>query len=408
MKAPRWGPWGRAAAAEPAPVEEGEPPAPGPEAGEGGGARFPCPGCGATLAFKPGERRLICGFCGTEAAVPEAGRAARVEAVAEQDYEATLRRLADAAPIETTPTVPCGSCGASVEFDPSERARVCPFCASPLVAEPAADAHIRPQALLPFAMDAKAAQRAAATWIAGRWFAPNGLKKYARRRPLCGVYTPWWTFDARTESAYSGRRGDVYMVQRRGPKGQPVTETRICWRRAAGRVRRDFDDVLALGSTALPEDCRRGLGAWDLSRLEPYRRDFLAGFRAETYTVGLEQGFTVARGVMDGVIRGDVRRDIGGDRQVIERLDTRVADVTFKHVLLPVWIGAYRWRGKSYRIVVNGRSGAVWGERPWSIWKIALAVLAALAAAGLAVWLSEGGGVSLDGFDPARRAPSFD
>jgi hypothetical protein len=154
--------------------------------------------------------------------------------------------------------------------------------------------------------------------------------------------------------------------------------------------------VLTLGSTSLPEAARRGLGGWDLSSLEPYRRDWLAGFRAETYTIGLREGFSAAREIMDGVIRGDVRRDIGGDRQVIERLDTRLSDVTFKHVLLPVWIGAYRWRGKPYRIVVNGRTGRVWGERPWSVWKIALAVLAALAVIGVALVLSEGGGAFED------------
>ena len=42
------------------------------------------------------------------------------------------------------------------------------------------------------------------------------------------------------------------------------------------------------------------------------------------------------------------------------------ARLTFKHVLLPVWLAAYRYRGKSFRFVVNGRTGSVEGERPWS------------------------------------------
>jgi hypothetical protein len=168
--------------------------------------------------------------------------------------------------------------------------------------------------------------------------------------------------------------------------------SKVRWRPRSGRVRRDFDDVLALGSASLPPACAQGLGRWDLSRLEPYRRDWLAGFRAEAYTVGLRDAFAAARREMDEVIRADVRRDIGGDRQVIERLDTRVSNVTFKHVLLPIWIGAYRWRGESYRIVVNGRTGAVWGERPWSIWKIALAVIFGLALAAGAAWVAQQSG----------------
>jgi hypothetical protein len=172
-------------------------------------------------------------------------------------------------------------------------------------------------------------------------------------------------------------------------------------------LRRDFDDTPALASASLPEDCRRGLGAWDLSRLEPYSREWLSGFRAEAYTIGLREGFAAARREMDAVIRADVRRAIGGDRQVIERLDTRVSDVTFKHVLLPVWIGAYRWRWRSYRVVVNGRSGVVWGERPWSVWKIALAVLAALAFAAAALWLAEQGGALDDLRLQGGYAPGF-
>jgi predicted RNA-binding Zn-ribbon protein involved in translation (DUF1610 family) len=394
----RFGPWGRAPAGArppaPAPLadaDEIETDADGPPPLEAA-SQFPCPSCGAALTYRPGERLLICAFCGTETPAPEAGLAARAGAVEEQDFEAALRGLADAAPSETTQVAHCDACGAHVEFDPNEHAATCPFCASPIVADAAPDRHIRPQGLLPFALDGKAAQKAAARWIAGRWFAPNGLKAYARKRPLTGVYTPWWTFDARTRSVYAGRRGDVYMVQTRGPKGEARMVSKVRWRRVRGDVRRDFDDVPALGSTSLPEACRRGLGGWDLLQLEPYSRAWLSGFRAEAYTIGLREGFAAARREMDAVIQADVRRDIGGDRQVIERLDTRIADVTFKHVLLPVWIGAYRWRGRSYRIVVNGRTGQVWGERPWSIVKIALAALAALALAGVALWIAENGG----------------
>jgi hypothetical protein len=74
---------------------------------------------------------------------------------------------------------------------------------------------------------------------------------------------------------------------------------------------------------------------------------------------------------MQGVIAADIRADIGGDQQIIERMDVRHADTTFKHVLLPVWVAAFQFVGKPYGFVVNGRTGEVHGERPWSFWKIA-------------------------------------
>ena len=115
--------------------------------------------------------------------------------------------------------------------------------------------------------------------------------------------------------------------------------------------------------------------------MEPYKPEYLAGFRAETYTVQLEDGYKEARAYMNRMITRDVKFDIGGDQQRIHNLDTDVGALTFKHILLPVWMAAYKYRGKTYRFVVNGRTGKTQGERPYSAWKITFAViLGALAA----------------------------
>jgi hypothetical protein len=109
--------------------------------------------------------------------------------------------------------------------------------------------------------------------------------------------------------------------------------------------------------------------------MEPYRPEYLAGFRAEGYTVEIADGYTEAREKIDRIIQRDVKFDIGGDRQRIHDVDTTISDVTFKHVLLPIWLAAYKYRGRTFRFVVNGRTGRVQGERPWSTWKITLAVI---------------------------------
>jgi hypothetical protein len=154
-------------------------------------------------------------------------------------------------------------------------------------------------------------------------------------------------------------------------------------------VARNFDDVLVLGATSLPQRFTDAIAPWDLSALSAYEPRYLAGFRAEGYTVPVEEGYTRAREIMNEAIARDVRRDIGGDGQRIGRLDTKVGRLTFKHVLLPVWMAAYRYGGKSYRFVINGRTGQVSGERPYSWIKIGLMVglmfLAAVALAALQV-----------------------
>ena len=279
-----------------------------------------------------------------------------------------------------------------MEFDPDVHATECPFCATPVVADTGIHRHVKPRGVLPFELDEARAKQAMTDWLGGLWFAPNGLSSYARKgRRMQGIYVPYWTYDADTKSRYRGERGTVYYETRtvmRDGKRQTQQVQKIRWSPAAGRVARFFDDVLVLASTSLPKTFTDALEPWDLTRLEPYRPEFLAGFRAEGYTVDLDAGFAEARVLMDQQIARDVKFDIGGDRQRIHSVQTEVSAVTFKHVLLPVWLAAYKYRGRSFRFVVNGQTGRVQGERPWSAWKIAIAVFLALllaAAVGLVV-----------------------
>jgi hypothetical protein len=82
-----------------------------------------------------------------------------------------------------------------------------------------------------------------------------------------------------------------------------------------------------------------------------------------------------------------VRRDIGGDQQRIGQVETQVGQLTFKHILLPVWLAAYRYRGRSFRFVINARTGEVEGERPYSAVKIGFVIALALLVALLLAWL---------------------
>jgi hypothetical protein len=113
----------------------------------------------------------------------------------------------------------------------------------------------------------------------------------------------------------------------------------------------------------------------------------LAGFRSEAYTVELREAYVEAREIMDRQILRDAKFDIGGDRQQVDHIETQISDVTFKHILVPVWVAAYKYRGKSYRFVVNGQTGEVQGERPWSAWKIFFAVVIGLILAAAAGYL---------------------
>lgn len=368
------------------------PPPPGfdaPAPVAGGEHRFPCTNCGADMRFDPGGDRLVCDHCGHVQPVEGAGH--RVEAIRELDFRAALDARLPEAETEEVRGTTCPNCGASFDFDPAVHAAECPFCATPVVTGTGVERHIKPKGLLPFALAEDQARRAMTDWLGRLWFAPNGLQEYARKgRKMQGIYVPYWTYDADTESDYRGERGTYYYTTRtvhRNGKRETVRERHTRWTPAAGHVARFFDDVLVLASRSLPKRFTDALEPWDLSALEPYRPDFLAGFRAEGYTVTLEDGYGEARAYMDRVIERDVKFDIGGDTQRVHSIQTRISDVTFKHILLPVWLAAYKYRGETYRFVVNGRTGKVQGERPWSAWKIAFAVVLGLLLAGIAGYI---------------------
>ncbi|NVO54460.1 TFIIB-type zinc finger domain-containing protein [Rhodobacteraceae bacterium B1Z28] len=355
--------------------------------------RFPCDQCGADYRFNPGDGTLTCDHCGHSEPIgtgPWGSASLR-----ELDFDAAIADRLPDSEIEETRVLSCPNCAAQVEFDPNTHAAECPFCATPVVTDTGVNRHIKPKGVLPFALDEKAAHNAMSGWLGKLWFAPNGLKDYARKgRKMQGIYVPYWTFDADTKSSYRGERGVVYYetrtVMRDGKRVQQQVP-KVRWTPKSGRVARFFDDVLVLASRSLPKSYTDALEPWDLPALEPYQPEYLAGFRAEAYTVELQEGYTEARSHMARVIERDVRFDIGGDRQRIHAVDTDVRSVTFKHILLPVWMAAYKYRGQTYRFVVNGRTGRVQGERPWSAIKITIAVvLGLLVAAGFGYLIATG------------------
>ena len=359
--------------------------------------RWPCAQCGADLRFAPGQSELVCDHCGHVQAIPSAAPEREASAFGEHDL---ARGLADDLPgsaSEDVRSTTCPNCGSVVEFQGANHATECPYCATPVVIDTGARRHIKPQAVLPFVLTQDKARIALTRWLGSLWFAPNGLLEYTRKgRSMAGIYVPFWTFDAGTVSRYTGQRGEHYYETRtvsvvvngkRETRQERVQKTR--WYPASGQVSRRFDDVLVMASTSMPQRLGAELTPWDLTAMQPYNPDFLAGFQAEGYTVTLAEGASTSKEIMAGVIAQDVRRDIGGDEQQINSINTRYSDETFKHILLPVWTAAYKYGGRSFRFLVNGQTGEVQGERPYSAWKIAFAVLVVGAIVLGAIYLND-------------------
>ncbi len=201
-------------------------------------------------------------------------------------------------------------------------------------------------------------------WISSLWFAPSALAQAAEAGSLNGVYLPFWTYDAQTSTDYAGERGEDYWETETYTEtvdGKSETKTRQVmktrWWPASGEVDVPFDDILVAGTRSLPQKQLARLEPWDLPQLHAYQDEFIAGFVSQVYEVPLEEGFEKAKAIMAPVIHSAICSDIGGDHQRVFSANTSYDAVTFKHILLPVWLSAYRYQGNTYRFLVNAPDG---------------------------------------------------
>lgn len=340
---------------------------------------YPCGGCGARVEFAPGTTSLRCPYCGFQQEIQATDRAVMEHPIAEL---AVLPRKPVGA--VASHELVCQQCGARTQSE--ELSGRCQFCSAPLVADPAAVGQILPEAVLPFTVDHNGLRGALRGWVSSRWFAPSALKKVSEAESTKGTYLPHWTYDAGTTSEYAGARGEHYYVTEHytDSNGQQQSRQvrRTRWYPARGTVSRFFDDVLVPATQYVPVKRLDDLAPWPLEEAQPFQPQYLAGYHTLRYDIEPETGLEEAKRRMAPVIHEDCRRDIGGDEQRVERVDTSYADITFKLMLLPVWVAFYVYAGKRFQVYVNGRTGEVHGERPYSTAKIVLAITAAVVLIG--------------------------
>lgn len=343
-----------------------------------------CEKCAAELKFKPGTEHLVCPYCNTDNVIENTS-----EPIVEIDYEDFIRNhIRDEEKIEVY-DVKCNACGADTSFPANVSSINCPYCNNSLVLEGGSNSTVlKPKAILPFKVTEEEAKQHFKKWLKRKWFLPSKLKSVQRLDDkIVGIYIPYWTFDSDTATNYRGQRGTHYTTTVRVNKmidgkmvstNQTVVKTR--WTNVSGHVKVNFDDTLIVASTSLHEGYLDKLEPFDLKNLLPFDERYLSGFRTEIYQIGVEEGFEKVKGKMKRVIRTHVLRDIGGDEQRISHSHTEFDDVSFKHILLPIWVSAFQYNKKVYRFLINGRTGETHGDRPYDKWKIAITILLGILA----------------------------
>lgn len=352
-------------------------------------ARRPCPECGGPLEWSAGKQALACPYCGTvvpwSLSTEGAGDGREAVPAGEQDLEAALRNPANVRDWgRDRREVKCQSCHAISVFVDGKVASRCDFCGSPaIVPHEAMQDAILPQSVLPFRISEQQVRDLIRKWYGSRWFAPNRLKKAALTDTLHGIYLPYWTFDAKAHALWRAEAGHYYYTNERvrGPDGREQWQQvqKVRWVPASGQVQHFFDDELVPGTVGVPASLLKRIEPFPTTTdLKPYSPEYVRGWTVERYQIDLRRASQIGEQQMGDRLRALCAARVPGDTQRNLVVDATFDGRTFKHVLVPVWVVHYRFGTRLYQMVVNGHTGQVAGEQPYSWIKIALAVLGLL------------------------------
>lgn len=342
---------------------------------------YPCDSCGSELQFDIKLQKLKCPSCGI---VHELSVDTTQNAV-EQDLRSALAALRETkmhgqqSLIGEVKEIVCQNCGGHTTFTGSLTAERCPYCATPIQRD---DVHNAPSRLavdgvVPFQIDQKAATELIDKWINSRRFAPSEFKTYNRTGSFSSVYTAYFTYDAETDTAYAGERGVNYTVTV-GSGDDQRTETRTDWTNVSGQVHNSFDDITVFANEGFERNRIAKLEPWPTNTAKPYSAEFVAGHLCRTYDHDVEECMTEATTQMESGIDQTIKRDIGGDQQRIHQRQIAWQQMTYKHLLLPIWLLTVIYQEKPFQVYINGVTGEVQGARPWSKVKIIVAAVIAL------------------------------
>lgn len=345
-------------------------------------ARFACPSCGGEANWDPGKRKLVCAYCGTEAAAQPPAEGA----VVEHDLAAALTRLAGQPRgwQADKRSVRCASCRAIAVLDSARQAQNCEFCGSAqLVPYDEEGDAFRPESVLPFTVKLAEARTLIRRWYGKRWLAPNALRRRALTDTVHGVYLPYWTFDAHARATWSAEAGHYYYTTETYRDGNDVRTRQVRhvrWVPAAGVLEHAFDDKLVCASVGVERALLQAVEPFPTRDLKPYDPGFVAGWVVERYQVDLAEGARRAREAMDAKLAALCASDVPGDtyRNLTVRADWSAQ--TFKHILVPVWLLTYDYGRRGYQCVMNGATGAIAGRYPKSWVKVTLLALAVVVA----------------------------
>ncbi|MCA9493852.1 MAG: hypothetical protein KC621_28170 [Myxococcales bacterium] len=244
--------------------------------------------------------------------------------------------------------VRCSGCGGTVRMVAGRAMPRCLFCgadASDLVPTEPPEGIEAPVGQLPFVTTASQARQSFQAFATSSIWYPDDLR--SAKLELRPLLLPAWAWSGEVETHWTGL---VSATTRSGKA--PVS--------GVDHVR--FEQILVPASRTLRMTELASLGAWDETALEVFDPD-TCEHPMELSELTRSAARQRAQQNMESRHRAAIERD-HGLRKI--RVSSLVTELDGRPVMVPVFIGAYRYGDRTFRVLVNAQSGRFVGTAPRS------------------------------------------
>ncbi|MBO4799917.1 MAG: hypothetical protein J5489_04640 [Lachnospiraceae bacterium] len=326
--------------------------------------QYKCPCCGGGIQFDSTIQKLKCPYCETEFDI-EALNAIKTEAETDANSgELTWDTKAGGEWAEGEQdqfrAYSCQSCGAQILADATLASSKCPYCDNPIVMTDRFDGGLKPDFVIPFKLDKKAAMERYKQHISGKKLVPKVFKDQNHIDEIKGVYVPFWLFDtdADADINYRATRTRAWSDSKYN-----YVETSHYSIYRAGTV--SFETIPVDGSSKMPDDLMESIEPFDFSQAVPFQTAYLAGYLADRYDVDAEASEGRANDRVQRSVEEEFRNTVMGYESVIpESSNIRLSGGKVKYAMYPVWLLNTTWNGQKFLFAMNGQTGKFVGDLP--------------------------------------------
>ena len=320
-----------------------------------------CPHCGGAVEFNVGAQKLKCPYCDAEFDIAAMQQAEDFAAnTVEQINWNSQGSQWGAGETDGMSVYACKSCGGEIVADATTGATSCPYCGNQVVMKGQFSGALRPDLVIPFKLDKKAAKEALKKHFKGKKFVPKEFLSDNRLDEVKGVYVPHWLFscDAVVNATYQAEKYKHWSDSK-----NEYTETTAYNVYRSGSI--GFDNVPVDGSTKMPDDLMESIEPFNLNEAVPFNTAYLAGYLADKYDVDVNQSMGRANERIQASALDAFEDTVEGYNAVTPmQAAMQVANGSYKYALYPVWILNVKWKGQNHTFAMNGQTGKFVGNIP--------------------------------------------